>query len=209
MFEKLTSADSRDFATRYEGTYGFFTTERGSRLLVQLTRIDQDILPVVVHFQDKDKLTYHFVADSDHGFEFIPPKSAWYNTQQGAVFTYRHAQRQWSRGISRKNTSIQLLIAGTLTSQPVDFTWLLEIFTPPASITQEVALEKGFSWALSPQIALDNFLKRVYVFNEPVGSFRKVGEVYHVALIQGALWGTEVTDAFRRNGIPLVLKETL
>jgi hypothetical protein len=205
MLEKFMSNGAGDYRQRYEGTYGFFTTDSGKKLLVRLTHIHADGAPPHVDFVDADGVGFRLNADNDRGFEFIPPKSAWYNTPAGAMFVQRTAQRQWTRGVHPRNTVINLLVKGRMDPQQINFPVLSEIYTPTNSITLLQAKETGRSFALSQQIAMDFASKGLVVLNEGVGTFTMEGNAYHVILHDKELWATEITDVFRRNQLQVTV----
>jgi hypothetical protein len=85
MFEKFLSQNLESFKQRYEGTFGFYRNEEGKRLLVRLDSITARNCV----FKDANGVDYRIRPDSEEniGFEFLPPKSQWYNTVDGAVYT--------------------------------------------------------------------------------------------------------------------------
>jgi hypothetical protein len=198
MFEKFLSANTGDFRQRYEGTFGFYRDEKGKRLLTKLVAIRGDVCV----FVDSKGIEYKLYpdAESDIGFEFIPPKAAYYNTTDGAVLVVRQAARQFQRGLSSKNTVIYTLKSALLQSR-VDFPMLekihLKAVTPREAYAQWEALP---SVAISKQLACDKASASLFVYENKVGSFTKGKDHFQVLLNEPALWRTEVQDAFKSIG---------
>ena len=194
MFEKFLSANLDSFRQRYEGTYGFYRDENKKRLLCQLTAIGNSRCV----FVDAQGVEYQLNPDTnkDIGFEFLPPKSSWYNTSEGAVWTQRNAQRQFQRGVTGRNLSIKLLHKGRYYDRDVDFKSLSEIYETAKSPKEAMAiLEKGKSWAISKQFALDPISKTVHLMHSNVGTYAQEGKKFIVKLMEPQLWRTELTDA--------------
>lgn len=197
MFEKFTQANARDFRQRYEGTYGFFRKEDKSRVLTRLDSISDS----VCIFSDARGVEFRLNADAekDIGFEFLPPKSCWYNSSDGNVYLVsRAAARQFQRGISPKNTVIYKLVNNTIMPMRIDFANLEAVYSkavaPAASVER---LNKGNPFAISKQFALSKQL--VFLYETPVGTFTNDAERNHfvIKLDEPALWRTEITDALR------------
>lgn len=201
MFEKFMSSNARDFAQRYTGTYGVFTS-KGKRTLVKLTEID--VAKGVVSFIDRDDNQFFLNqnAEDDTGFEFISPKSSWHNTYNGAMLVRRVAQRQYLRGICDRNT----LITDVNGSQKhVNFTNLSAIYD--SNVTPLVVMKQGRSFAVSPQFAVNVDRKSVLLFNQNIGAVNiETGKPVEISLLDKAMFSTEITDAFRRAGIEAVIK---
>lgn len=194
MFEKFLSGNIDNFRQRYEGTYGFFRDEKKKRTLVRL----ESIGGARCNFVDARGMDYHIMADTqdDMGFEFIPPKSQWYNAKGGAMFTQRLAQRQYSRGVSDRNLTIALLRSERLYPVEVNFNSLSQIYehpVPTPEALREFQEKKRHSLALSGQFAVCG--GRVYVFTEMVGDFKLDGKHISMKLREPDLWRTELTDA--------------
>lgn len=198
MFEKFLSDNVENFAQRYMGTFGFYRDAERRRMLVKLV----DVNNTRCDFVDANGITFHVFPDAaqDVGFEFLPPRSSWYNTKEGAMYTERVAQRQFSRGINAKNTMLYLLRDGAPTPVKVDFKNLSAVFEAPEDTSQFIsALDKKQSFALSPQFALDP-LGPVWLYREQVGKFSKKGSHFIFSLNEPSLWKTEITDALKAIG---------
>jgi hypothetical protein len=197
MFEKFTSANAADFRQRYEGTYGFYRDEKGKRLLTQLSYIRENVCV----FIDSRGVEYKLFpnAESDLGFDFIPPRSTFYNTADGAMLVERIAARQFQRGLSPKNTAIHLLRAGGLTGVKVGFPALEKIYATTPVAPDVFVLSDGISVALSKQLALDP-VGGVYIFSNRVGVFKRQDKHFIVTLDEPNLWRTEVKEALTRAG---------
>lgn len=196
MFEKFTSGNIESFRQRYEGTYGFYRDESKKRLLVKLTEVRESRCT----FVNADGIEFHLNSDSarDIGFEFLPPRSAWYNTQEGAYYTERVASRQFQRGITGKNVLIHSLL-GHMTPARVDFGTLSMIFdSKPFDMEASLdTLKKGRSLAISPQFALDPATSQIYLFGDIIGTYKQDKQNFQFKLNEPGLWKTEITDALR------------
>jgi hypothetical protein len=214
MFEKFTRENSADFRQRYEGTFGVFKRGNDSRL-VCLTRIRGDNGgEAVVEFTDKDGLTFKVFAgsdDSDVGFEFLPPKSAYYNTAAGKpLLVKRIASRQWRRGLCASNMAIEGL---DRRSYPVDFSTLLDIFgtsVSPEDVQKKLQKGKvqvGGGIAISPQFALDYVKNSLLCFEQEIGIWNKPKDTpFEVTLSNPEMWRVEVSDAFKRSNMEAIVK---
>jgi hypothetical protein len=217
MFEKFLSADSGDFKQRYLNTYGFFT-RKGVRTLVRLNKIAtmNDTQKPFVDFIDRDGSTYHVSADiqdESTGFEFIPPKSSWYNTAEGTPYLVRRVPaRQYLRGICNRNTAITNIGNNNI---EIDFVSLAKIFegsitTKEAmklALLKEKAKERGqVGFALTQNFAVNLTVGTIKCFNVDIGSALYKDGVFNVALSNPSLWITEVQDAFRRADIKAEIK---
>lgn len=200
MFEKFLSQNLESFRQRYEGTYGFYRNEHGRRLLVKLAAITSE----QVDFVDRDGIQYHMRPDrpDDIGFEFIPPKSAWYNTAAyGAVYTQRLAQRQYQRGITSKTIEANSLSKGTFQPRRIDFDLLAMVYekaiTPRAAFS---TFKDGQSLAISGQFALDGY-GTVRLLKEEIGTYKYDGDKkFTFQLTEPQLWKTEISDAITAMG---------
>lgn len=211
MFEKFTSEGSQDFRQRYQGTFGFFN-HKGKKTLTQLKEIHANGRASYVEFVDRDDLSYKLNPDSeadDTGFEFLPPKCAWYNTPKGVpLLVSRIPAKQYLRGICDRNTSITTIRGSGM---PVNFAQLIDIFEAKVSVAEAIKLKpiKDYSthggFALSPQFALSNHFGTIHCFGTSIGSFKLVDDVYQVELSTPELWATEIRDAFRRNNLKVEL----
>jgi hypothetical protein len=200
MFEKFLSTNSRDFRQRYEGTWGFYRDEKKKRMLAQLVSITEN----VCNFVDSRGVQYrlNIDAEKDIGFEFLPPRSGYFNTDKGAFLVQRVAARQFQRGISERNVTVAVLISGGHLNQRVDFTTLGKVYenTVPYKDAREAFEKKATpSWALSPQFALDGG-GLVWVLAERIGKYTQKDSNYIFTLDDPSLWRTEIADAGKAVG---------
>lgn len=199
MFEKFTQENRRDFATRYEGTYGFFYREGTKKFLTRL-----EVVGEAVKFVDAKGVSYELMPDSveDTGFEFLPPKAGFFNTARGAMFVFRRAQRQFSRGISERNTIIYLLDdkAGGLLPMTVDFSNLTAVYE--STLTGKDQWERFVSGKL-PSVAIGKQFaitrKTVYVLDVKVGKVAEATGKRVKLLLTNDQFKTELRDNFRNN----------
>lgn len=206
MFEKFTSVDAADFRQRYLNTYGFFRRDN-QRTLVKLVNVDE-----TVSFKDKDDVEYKLFPDSqnDVGFEFLPPKAAWHNTEEGGMLVTRVPARQWLRGICSRNTKIGTPLGHMVA---VDFPALSMIYEKSFSFDKTLKLFKEkkvkmFSVALSDNFALSNYAdsQKLWCLDQAIGSWTEDLGVYEVTLDDPELWMTETKDAFSRQGLKVLVK---
>lgn len=211
MFEKFTSKDSGDFRQRYQGTFGHFISG-GKRTLARLDNIIADGRASYVEFSDRDGVQYLLKPDSEvegRGFEFIPPKSSYYNTKKGIpMLVKRIPARQYQRGICDRNTAVANMRNEGV---PVGFDVLVELFEEKVSAAEalEAAIKSkstAAGVAISPQFALclSNGIIRCYEQN--IGVFTHNKGIFSVHLDSKDLWQQEITDCFKRSGFKLEIK---
>jgi hypothetical protein len=201
VFEKFLSINEADFRQRYEGTYGFYRNEDGKKMLVQLSRINRG----ECHFVDIRGVDYYIKADSEKnvGFEFIPPRSSYYNTDTAyALLVKRVAERQFHRGIYNRNTSITSLgKSGFFAALPINFETLEKVYLKAFSYRD--AFQKWndkVSVAISPQFALCIPTSGVYIWEKKIGTFTKDNDKknhFNIKLDDSDLWKTELVDTFK------------
>lgn len=195
MFEKFLSSNLDSFRQRYEGTYGFYRDENRKRLLTRLDSIDNQRCV----FVDAQGVEYRLNPDTQKeiGFEFLPPKSQWYNTERGAMYTQRIAQRQFSRGVTDKNLEIQLLKNGSLSTVRINFANLDAVYNSSISVADAIK-NPEISVAVSPQFALSGGL--VFLLREEIGEYKQEEKKFSFKLREPQLWRTELTDALAAVG---------
>lgn len=214
MFEKFTAANAGDFRQRYQGTFGFFI-DGDKKTLSQLTEVGTGGSRPGVVFHDRNGEKYLLRSDSTQdrrGFEFLPPKSAWYNTKDGvALLVSRVPARQYQRGLCSKNTSLRDTAD---IEYPVDFKNLIKIFEDRVTVQEALATvlknsgNPHLGIAISPQFAINIAFKTIKCFATTIGEviYSKVDEVFTVTLNSPDLWGIEVKDAFARSNLKVVIK---
>lgn len=195
MFEKFTRENSRDFATRYQGTYGFFYREGTKKFLTRL-----EVVEDVVRFVDYKGVSYELYPDSeeDTGFEFLPPKAGYFNTTVGAMLVQRRAQRQFSRGISERNTLIYLMNEMGPIPQPVNFGVLLMVYESALTARDnwgQFVAGKIPSVALGHQLALT--ATHVYVYEASIGRVVERTKDKVKLTLKNDQFKTELKDNFR------------
>lgn len=202
MFEKFLSGDSGDFRQRYEGTYGFFSDKsKGTRLLCYLERVDLDASPRQVIFRDHRDVDFSIRADiqDDIGFEFLPPKSSYYNTATDVFYVERIAARQFKRGICGHNTVIYRLNNLGYRPDRVNFDALSSIFEKQISFEEAAKL---FSSGKRSAICLSSFLAinndALYLNREPIG---RVGDGKINLTESGTLFIAELQEALKNCGL--------
>lgn len=212
MFEKFFSSNSGDFRQRYQGTYGFFIDEKKNRFLCTIEEINTDNDKQYVLFRNYLGVPYTLYADveGEIGFEFIPPRSAFHNTERGTYYVKRSAARQFQRGVSSNNTNIFYLSGGSFRQVGVKFDSLIPIYTK--QITEKQAWERfqnkaNSSVALSPCFAMIVATERedygsLYLYEQKIAEWTKVNDKYNIKLLKGYhTFLQEVMDAVNRLGM--------
>lgn len=204
MFEKFLSNNVDNFRQRYEGTYGFYRTNDGRRILTMIRSVGQ-----VCEFVDANNINYTLNADSPNniGFEFLPPRSQWYNTATGPMFVKRGARRQWQRGISAANTLIYypLMNRVNLAATAVNFVNLEKIYndvnTP--SFLQAWNLFKQHKAPCAISRAFAFAFGNVWLYDTPIGTYTYAEGKLFLSLGQPDLWGNEIKDALKPFNTPM------
>jgi hypothetical protein len=202
MFEKFLRANAENFRQRYEGTFGFYKDETGRRLLCRLDGIGDG----ACSFIDARGVTYRLNADSEgeKGFEFLPPKSQFYNTDGATYLVKRIAARQFQRGICNRNTAIYSLKGDRMVEERVDFPVLSKVYEGAKTakeiierLSADSMPDNGF--ALNGAIALGRH--GVFVYDQLVGTYEtKDYAHFKVQLEEPSLWRNEVADALKHMG---------
>lgn len=176
MIDSLTRQNAGDFRQRYNGTFGYYTINegprKGNKILVRLT----DVNDSQVTFIDSRGSEYYVYADSGIPFEFLPLEKRVANTAKGnVIYGCRVPARQWSRGVSERNTSIINLQSRMAVS--VNFVNLEALYSAednyPTAFSEFVkgsrkgaALDKKFSIIKNPDETIN-----VKLFNSDIGVF--------------------------------------
>lgn len=203
MFEKFTSANANDFRQRYQDTFGFFREEGRDPVLAKV-----DFVEGIVSWRDRRGQRYELNPDTkaNTGFQFLPPKPGFTNTNEGVVYVKRRAARQFSRGICHRNTVMYLItlhkeLKGVVWSEvAVNFKYLEMVYEANISKGDAfAAFVKGtvYSFAPSEQFAMSK--ADLWVYETPIGKVLEVGERVVKLKLNGdpALFRTEISDAFR------------
>lgn len=203
MFEKFLSNNVGDFRQRYEGTYGFYyDRETNIRKLALLSRVDVDCPPYCVHFTFENNVKFHIHADTkrDIGFEFLPPRSAFYNTEKGTFYVERIAARQFYRGIKSTNTAIYTYDGGSWRSIKLGFEPLIAIYERNIPLYEAIQRykENKLSVALTPSIAIAGNLLQVNMH-----ICGKITENKLKILDTGELFLPEIKQAITSSGLGL------
>jgi len=143
---------------------------------LELSRIVTDYTPNYVEFVTETGGKFCIKADSKHdrGFEFIPPRSAWHNVEDGIpLLVQRVPARQFLRGICDRNIQISDLNQGLY---PVDFSTLAKLYSEKMDISTALAqMEKAMKdkaaagIAISEQFAISIAYSRIKCFNATIG----------------------------------------
>lgn len=210
MFEKFLSVDAGDFRQRYEGTYGYYTDKKkGARLLTLLSTVDTNASPKKVHFEDCRGVKFYVNADSTEeiGWEFLPPRSAFYNTTDGVFYVQRIAARQFQRGITGRNTKIWKVTEKGFDQIKVAFDSLIPIFEKQVPFAKAALKwsETGEASALSPNFCL--YKNKLAINIEVIGE--SSSDRTNISLTPtGAIFLPELVQALRNCGLGHIKVET-
>lgn len=190
----------RDFSQRYAGTYGWYHSDSGNKILVRVTEVDESS----VRFEDKNGIAYSALCDKGNVFEFLPLERAVYNlVNDDVVISERVPARQWKRGICRENTSFQSL---SKTGGRMDFSFglLEEVFSqrPNLFYLDSFLEDKRQNVALNSMISFVGI--NVCVYNRVVGNVnKKAGEI----LVTNKIYLQEIRDIVRDSFLPYTVME--
>lgn len=192
MKEQFTSITSRDFRQRYEGTYGFFTTESKQRILVHLATIGENSLT----FTDAKRQSYQANADKGVEFEFLSPVKKLFSIDDTIYIIHRRLARQFQRGISEGNTIIR-----DVTSErngAVNFKRLQAAFSddqyPVRQRWVQYLTGKRETVLLSDMFAVVG--DKLYLYKDIIGTFDKEQKKFKITV---EFFREEVSDMVRDN----------
>jgi hypothetical protein len=202
MKEEVTRQGSRDFRQRYEGTYGFYTTEEGSKLLVVIDSVNEE----EVKFRDSKRLSYTALSDRGLSFEFLSPVKRLFAIGDMVYLIERRPARQFQRGVSANNTRIYKL--DTMAPVPINFNNLAAAFDEDTEVRyklQLVRMEKGLrkTLLLSDMLAFVN--GSVYLYKDVIGRLDLANKKVVLSKNMG-MFRQEVLDAIRDTGINIVVE---
>lgn len=196
MKDTLTSANHRDFRQRYEGTFGFFSPDGRSPLLVQLDTVE----PSRVNFKDKRGTSYHANVDSGIPFEFIQVQRRVVNfADDDVIYISRKPARMWRRGLCADNTSITNL--KTMRRAALNFATVESAYQN--NITYESAVIE-FLAGNRKNVAVDDKFSIIggalYLYDTVIGSYAdKTVKVSHI-------FKQEFSDLVRRKVLPITVE---
>jgi hypothetical protein len=194
----------RDFIQRYIGTYGWYPTESGKKILVYLEQVVDNQL----RFKDVDGTPYRANADTEVFFEFVPLKKGLYNRvkDDDVICVQRRPQRQWQRGVTDNNTNIISLRERAKSSMNVggavgvSFEFLQEILKD-----REVQAQASFFAGERKNVALNrNFAiigGKVFVFTLQIGTYKD-----REITLKDAMFAQEIADLIRDKKFPVTVK---
>lgn len=210
MFEKFLAENASDFRQRYEGTFGYYVDrDKGQRLLCRLSSVDLDSSQRRVNFEDVRgvRFSVNVNAKGDIGFEFIPPRSAFYNTTDGVYYVERIAARQFQRGVSHRNTKIFRINKGAWLPCEVSFESLVPLLEKQIELqkaVQEWLNGDRVSVALTPSITLND--NRLYVLMQNIGKYDKKERTLTIDKDNGELFLSEIEHALKNAGLANIVK---
>jgi hypothetical protein len=192
MLEEFKSGTVRDFSQRYVGTYGYFTTEKDKRrILVHLSSIDHGDLS----FTDDRGNSYTAKPDVGNIFEFLPLTRKLILYKGTIVHISRKPARQWQRGVSENNTSLEYIGSGRKLS--LSFALLKAAYLNEYEYTRR-AEEDFLSKEVGCLLLSDTFAlvgDTVFLYNVKIGTLS--GTVIELTT---ALFYQELTDLLKSLG---------
>jgi hypothetical protein len=196
VLESPTSLTIEDFKQRYGRSFGFLITpETGQKLLVAITGVSSQ----KVTFDSVSASGYFVFVDKGVQFEFIPITRGWFRTQQhGAVLLNRVPARQWTRGISRQNTTAAQMSSGRL--YPIDLTLqiLHDIFVSP--IPEDInTFNSKKEFIVNKYFLLKSGV--VYCYSKEIGVYKDTTIFLHTDIMV-----QELSDAIRRQSLPFTVE---
>jgi len=193
MIEEFKSDGWRDFAQRYKETYGWYLTDTGRKVLVQLV----DVSETTLKFAGKEGQTYTALADKGNRFEFLPLERAVYNTPKDVYYCSRVPARQWRRGVHNANTSITNLLGGGWGGEKLSFDLLEQIFqeSTPSDYIPSFLSGAREGLALNSMFAMGK--NRVFLYNRVIGEYKN-GTI----TLTNDLFAQEISDLMRDLVLP-------
>jgi len=197
MREEFKSDTSKDFAQRYQGTYGWYEKEDGNKILVQLTSIKESVLT----FKDINETTYTALADKGNNFHFIPVEKAVYNIEDGVVYVQRVPNRMWKRGLCDENTNFKLLTENGVGVHVINNFKLIE------SCFGKKSTDAVTKWLLDRKnpVAFDTIFsvvgKSLFVYDKIIGEVK--GNVF---VLSSNLFEQEISDLMRYQKLPFTME---
>lgn len=197
MLETFTSLGAGDFQQRYTSSYGYYTVpETKRRILVQV----QDVSARVMGFIDSRGTGYQAHSDTGVEFEFIPAKKKLFTHGNVLYFICRRPARQWTRGITDRNTSL-VALGESKTEQHLSFDTVIAAFAAePVDVVHSVlALESKES---NVAVLSDMFGVRgsvLYLYDQIIGSF--MADRREI-IVEEAMFKQEIEDLVALHQLP-------
>lgn len=198
MLDTLTTANHQDFARRYGGTFGWFVSPNGKKILVSVGEASA----AQVNFTDVRGSMYYAISNSGVQFEFIPVDRGFFNGKHGTFLLMRVPARQWHRGIHPNNTQVMIPQGDQWTRGRVDILTLHNIFVDGVPLKvrlEEFLAGKQDSVALSKHFAIN--MNKLYFYNRVIGTYAN-----KVLTLDDDLVKQEIMDVLRRNNIEWEVK---
>jgi len=189
-----------DFKQRYLGAYGFLLNEddHTKKTLIHIQSIDN----TRVSFASLSGEGYYAVVDSGAMFEFLPVTRGWFWSpalKVPVLFT-RVPARQYTRGITKSNTSVTFASSGgdTLMACGLTLPLLADVFVHKAQMSLN-----DFISGKSNQYILNRFFllhrKFLYFYGKPIGTW---DEKTLTIGLPSELVLQELQDIIKRKALP-------
>lgn len=201
MIASPTSANLRDFTQRHVSTWGWFLPEdRTKKVLVYVENVDRH-----VHFMDHSNTRYFANVNGGAHFEFLPIVRGWYYTEKRVVLLQRIPARQYSRGISTGNTSVnEFSSSGNLGKTALSFELLQDIFVnKPTRTLEDFLSQKTRCFLLNKYFCIDMVGNYIWMYDRRIGEWDY--KTRTITLTE-PLFKQELLDAISRNSYPFVVK---
>lgn len=184
MREEFNSNGWKDFQQRYLNTYGWYTKDDHSSVLVKVSKVT----PEKVVFVDEFSTEYFALSNVGNIFSFLPVQRGLYYYDGTIIYLARIPARQFKRGICQENTLLTNI--KTMAHFYISHDLLKNVFgiaSNPTIIkfkeayTGDVLLNKVF--------AIVN--KQVYLYNRKIGEYKN-----KEVILSNTLFKQELVDVF-------------
>lgn len=194
MREEYKANEWRDFKQRYEGTYGWYETDSGKKVLVLLTEVTDKEL----RFIDKSENSYTAIPDKGNTFQFLPIERGVHNITGDIIYCERIPARQWRRGLHISNTRMTSLLSNK--HRAPDFGILEQIFEQKDDSLLRAFQKNGTgSAALNSTFSIVGKAVKCYSIN--IGTFLK-GKI----TLDNPLFHQEICDVVRDLQLPITVE---
>lgn len=185
MHEEFTGLGSRDFRQRYTGSYGWYTTPGGKRVMVLMDVINDH----EASFQDRQGNKYRANADTGVSFEFIPITKKLFIHDKRLLLITRTPARMWARGINTQNTAIRDVVKQS--GVGLSFERIV------ATMEEERYQEDGEIKLLSNLFAIGDNV--VYIYDKEIGEWSAKTQTIK---LHDKLFYQEIVDLVKKLGKP-------
>jgi len=191
MIEEITRANREEFSRRYQGTYGFLTSDSGKKQIVTVAEVGS----VYTEVHGIDRTPYRLNNDTGCTLEFTQVPSQWFQPDDDhIVYVCRRPERMWKRGICPDNTNMFVPNKGKLEMISVKADRVSQIFHPDKDVEAFDDITKIKCGLWSRLIAWAD--TTVFVKDVPVGT---VDHERKLVMLDKVQFQQEVRDALVRS----------